>query len=184
MRDTFTQNTLSELIQSGLKRDLCVVTGAQGPVITVDGIEVLNFCSNNYLGLASDPRLKQAVEECIKEEGFGSGASRLISGNMAAHQRLEQSLSEFKGTESCLVFSTGYMANTGIISSLFGRDDIIFWDRLNHASIIDGIILSQAKSKRYAHCDMAALEGMLSLHVLIFLNNLTKQVLAAVRQFV
>ena len=152
---------LAALERQGLKRRLRDVAGAQGRKIILDGKEVLNFCSNNYLGLADDPRLREAAVECIQKEGVGSGASRLICGNMAAHRELEATIARFKGAESCLVFSTGYMANVGIISSVFGRDDMIFCDRLNHASIIDGIILSQAKFKRYPHSDMEALEEML-----------------------
>lgn len=152
---------LAALERQGLKRSLRTVSGAQGRKIILDGKEVLNFCSNNYLGLADDPRLREAAIECIKEEGVGSGASRLICGNMTAHRELEEEIARFKGARSCLTFSTGYMANVGIISSVFSRDDMIFCDRLNHASIIDGIILSQAKFKRYPHNDMQALEEML-----------------------
>ncbi|HBO97852.1 MAG TPA: 8-amino-7-oxononanoate synthase [Candidatus Omnitrophica bacterium] len=152
---------LAALERQGLKRCLRDVTGAQGRKIILDGKEVLNFCSNNYLGLADDPRLRRAAVECIEQEGIGSGASRLVCGNMTALRELEETIARFKGAESCLTFSTGYMANVGIISSVFGRDDIIFSDRLNHASIIDGIILSQARFKRYPHNDMEALEKML-----------------------
>lgn len=158
---TIWDEELAALERQGLKRRLRDVTGAQGREIILEGKEVLNFCSNNYLGLADDPRLREAAVECIQKEGIGSGASRLICGNMAAHRDLETMIARFKGAESCLVFSTGYMANVGIISSVFGRDDMIFCDRLNHASIIDGIILSQAKFKRYPHNDMEALEEML-----------------------
>lgn len=159
--DLYLDDTLIYLRQEGLKRDLRQVTGAQGAVIIIDGKKVLNFCSNNYLGLADDERVGQAAIHCIGDEGFGSGASRLICGNMTAHRQLEKSIAEFKGTEDCLVFSTGYMANVGIIPCLFGRDDIVFSDRLNHASIIDGIQLSRAQWKRYPHRDMNALEEML-----------------------
>ncbi len=158
---TIWDEELAALETQGLKRRLRDMTGAQGRKIILDGKEVLNFCSNNYLGLADDPRLREAASECIKEEGVGSGASRLVCGNMAAHRELEETIARFKGTQSCLTFSTGYMANVGIISSIFGRDDLILCDRLNHASIIDGIILSQAKFKRYPHNDMEALEEML-----------------------
>ena len=161
LTDTIWDEELAVLEGQGLKRRLRDVTGAQGWKIILDGKEVLNFCSNNYLGLADDPRLREAAIECIKEEGAGSGASRLICGNMAAHRELEETIARFKGVESCLLFSTGYMANVGIIASVFGRDDMIFCDRLNHASIIDGIILSQAKFKRYPHNDVQALEEML-----------------------
>jgi len=159
--ETFLDQTLLELQREGLKRKLRQLSGAQSQKITIEGKEVLNFCSNNYLGLADDERIRQAAISCMETEGFGSGASRLVCGNMTAHRQLEKSIAEFKGTENCLVFSTGYMANVGIIACLFGRDDIIYSDRLNHASIIDGVQLSQAKWKRYPHRDMNALEDML-----------------------
>ncbi len=158
---TIWDEELADLERRGLKRRLRDVAGTQGRKIILEGKEVLSFCSNNYLGLADDPRLREAAVECIQKEGVGSGASRLVCGNMEAHRELEETIARFKGAESCLTFSTGYMANAGIISSIFGRDDMIFCDRLNHASIIDGIILSQAKFKRYPHNDMEALEGML-----------------------
>jgi len=161
MQDIIFKNTLMDLEAQGLKRDLRLVNGAQGRFLNIDGREVLNFCSNNYLGLADDARLKEAAAEALQTNGFGSGASRLVCGNMTEHQLLEKKMTEFKETEASLLFSTGYMANVGIISSIFGHDDIIFSDRLNHASIIDGIKLSGAKFKRYPHRDMAALEKML-----------------------
>ena len=142
-------------------RSMREVEGAQGRYVNVNGKRVLNFCSNNYLGLANDPRLRQAAANCIDTEGVGSGASRLVCGNMSAHRRLEEDIADFKGVEACLVFSSGYMANVGIISSIYGKGDMIFCDRLNHASIIDGILLSGAQFKRYFHNDMVALEQML-----------------------
>lgn len=159
--ENFFQESLGTLENEGLRRHLRPQGGPQSKELTVEGRKVLNFCSNNYLGLAGDPRLKEAAIENIKEEGFGSGASRLVCGNMPAHERLEQAIARFEGTQDCLLFSSGYMANVGIISSVFGRDDIIFSDRLNHASILDGIFLSQARFKRYPHKDTAALEKML-----------------------
>jgi 7-keto-8-aminopelargonate synthetase-like enzyme len=158
---TFLDKTLTGLNDDGLKRELRELCGTQGREVVIEGRKVLNFCSNNYLGLAGDDRLGLAATECIKEEGFGAGASRLVCGNMSAHQKLEEGIAKFKGAQKCLVFSTGYMANVGIISSVFGRDDIIFSDRLNHASIVDGIRLSQARCRRYGHRDMDALEEML-----------------------
>lgn len=158
---TFLEDETALLEGWGLTRRLRRQEGAQGREIIVDGRKVLNFCSNDYLGLADDPRLKEAAVQTIGREGLGAGASRLVCGNMPAHQRLEETIARFKGTEGCLLFSTGYMANVGIISSVFGREDIIFSDRLNHASIIDGILLSQARLKRYPHRDMQALEAML-----------------------
>ena len=158
---TFFDETLDDLECDGLRRNLRQLSGSQGREVIIEGKKVLNFCSNNYLGLANDPRLGQAAADCMERQGFGSGASRLVCGNMDAHRKLETSIAQFKGTEDCLVFSTGYMANIGIISSIFDHNDIIFSDKLNHASIVDGIRLSQAQCRRYAHCDMDALEGML-----------------------
>ena len=158
---TFLEETLALLETKNLRRRLRLPDSWPRPRIVFEGKEVLNFCSNDYLGLADDERLCQAAREAMKIQGFGAGASRLICGHMKAHAELERKIAEFKGTESALTFSTGYMANVGIISSLFGRGDIIFSDKLNHASIIDGIILSQAEFKRYPHRDMDALEGML-----------------------
>jgi len=157
----FLKEALDALETKGLRRTLRAVDGPQGTKIKIDGREVLNFCSNNYLGLADDERVRQAAIQCIKKEGLGSGASRLVCGNMKAHHELENALARFKGKEASLVFNTGYMANVGIISSLFGRDDMILCDKLNHASIIDGILLSGAQYKRYPHCDMKALEDSL-----------------------
>ncbi|MDP2652546.1 MAG: 8-amino-7-oxononanoate synthase [Candidatus Omnitrophota bacterium] len=160
-KEVFFGNDIAALEQQQLRRRMRDVEGPQGRAIVLNGREVLNFCSNNYLGLADDPRLIRAAAECMEKEGFGSGASRLVCGNMASHRRLEEKIAAFKGAPAALVFSSGYMANVGIISSLMGRDDVVFSDRLNHASIIDGILLSQAKLKRYPHSDMDALEGML-----------------------
>ena len=158
----FLDQTLTDLDGSGLKRTMRPLSGAQGREVTVDGRKALNFCSNNYLGLAGDARLGRAAAEAVENEGFGAGASRLVCGNMTAHRRLEEGIARFKGAEGCLVFSTGYMANVGIIAGVFGRDDVIFSDRLNHASIVDGIQLSRAQCRRYAHRDMNALEELLA----------------------
>ena len=157
----FLDDSLSQIKHHDLIRRLQSVEGSQSARIIVNGRRVVNFCSNNYLGLANDPRLIQAAMICMQQEGFGSGAARLVCGNLAAHQRLEKKVAAFKGTERALLFSTGYMANVGIISALFDRRDIIFADRLNHASILDGIILSRALLRRYPHKDMDALEKML-----------------------
>jgi len=157
----FINQTLKNIDEKGLKRSLRDVSGKQSRRIFVDGKDVLNFCSNNYLGLADDVRLSKAAEDSLKTQGFGSGASRLVCGNLDAHRQLEKKIAQFKGSEDCLVFSTGYMANIGIISSVCTRDDIVFSDRLNHASIVDGIILSRATFTRYPHRDMDVLEKML-----------------------
>jgi len=153
---------ISTLKEKRLKRSLREIEGPQGARVVIEGREVVNLCSNDYLGLASDPILVEAACKCMQHKGLGSGASRLICGNMDILCRLEHDIAVFKGCESSIVFSTGYMANVGIISSLFNREDIIFSDRLNHASIIDGIILSRARFRRYPHNDMSTLTKMLA----------------------
>ncbi len=155
------EQELQTLEKKELRRSLRLVETAQGARITVDGTSVLNLCSNNYLGFADDERLKDAAIEAIKQYGVGSGASRLVCGTMKLHRALEEKLTEFKKTEACLVFNSGYTANVGIISALVKRGDIVFCDRLNHASIIDGIILSRAELRRYPHRDVNALAEML-----------------------
>lgn len=155
------RSELSRLRQTDLYRSLRRVDGGQGPILSVDGREVVNFSSNNYLGLANHPALCQAAKDAIDRYGCGSGASRLISGNMALHEELECKLAHFKGTEAALVFNSGFQANTGIFSTLMAADDLIFSDRLNHASIIDGCRLSRARIVVYRHCDMNHLEDEL-----------------------
>ena len=140
---------LQGLEELGLRRSLRTVNSPQGREIILDDKRVLNFCSNDYLGLANDARIKQAAREAIEEYGFGSGASRLVCGNMDPHEKLEADLATFKKTQSALVYSSGYMANTGIIPTLMDRQGVVISDKLNHASIIDGIILSRAKLLRY-----------------------------------
>jgi 8-amino-7-oxononanoate synthase len=149
---------LQKLQSASLYRTLRSVSSDQGPVLIVDGREVLNFSSNNYLGIANHPDLAAAVKEAIDRYGCGSGASRLISGNMTPHEELEAKLADFKGTEAALVFNSGFQANTGILSTLAGEGDAIFSDELNHASIIDGCRLSRAKTIVYAHCNLERLE--------------------------
>jgi len=145
----------------GLYRSRRVTEGAQGPELIVDGRHLLAFCSNDYLGLAADPRLAEAMNRGVARYGVGSGAAHLISGHSMAHHALEEELAEFTGRERALLFSTGYMANLGVISALVGRSDSVFEDRLNHASLIDGGLLSRARLKRYPHSDVGALAGQL-----------------------
>ena len=145
----------------GLYRSRRVTDGPQGPELVVDGRRVLAFCSNDYLGLAGDPRLAEAMNRGVARYGVGSGAAHLISGHSRAHHALEEELAEFTGRERALLFSTGYMANLGVISALLGRGDSVFEDRLNHASLIDGGLLSRARFRRYAHADVAALTTQL-----------------------
>ncbi len=157
----FIKKELIELEGKNLLRYLRLGEGPQGAHIVLDGKKVVNFCSNNYLGLANDKRIVSAAIKSLRKEGLGSGASRLVCGNMQAHEKLEKRIAKFKKAEKALVFNSGYAANVGIISALFGKGDIIFSDRLNHASIVDGIILSRSEFKRYPHNDMKALEGLL-----------------------
>jgi 8-amino-7-oxononanoate synthase len=162
MKTSYLQKDLQALEGLGIYRTLKTVDSPQGREITIENKRVLNFSSNDYLGLANDARIKKAAVEAIEEFGLGSGASRLICGNMAPHERLEEELAVFKKTERALVFSSGYMANTGIISALMDRRSIVLSDKLNHASIIDGIILSRARLVRYPHADMQALQELLT----------------------
>lgn len=127
----------------------------------LDGRRMLAFCSNDYLGLAADPRVAEAMIAGVRRYGVGSGAAHLISGHSHAHHALEEALAEFAGRERALLFSTGYMANLGVLSALLGRGDSVFEDRLNHASLIDGGLLSRARFKRYAHADPSALAAQL-----------------------
>jgi len=145
---------LEELRDSGLRRRLRLVSGPQGPRVTLDGEQVLLLCSNDYLGLANHPRVRGAAADAAMRWGAGAGASRLISGNMQPHTRLEKRLAAFKGYESALLFGSGYLANTGTVAALAGRGEIVFSDELNHASIIDGCRLSRAETFVYRHGDV------------------------------
>jgi glycine C-acetyltransferase/8-amino-7-oxononanoate synthase len=145
---------LEELRDRGLHRRLRLISGPQGPRVTLDGHPVLLLCSNNYLGLADHPRVRGAAAEAAMRWGAGAGASRLISGNMQPHRHLEERLAEFKGQESALLFGSGYLANTGTIAALAGQGEVVFSDELNHASIIDGCRLSRAETFVYRHGDV------------------------------
>ncbi len=161
MSADFIHDELEALKRDGLYRKLRRVEGEQGPTLLLDGREVLNFSSNNYLGLANHPALKKAAHEAIDRFGCGAVASRLISGNMALHEELEEKIAKLKGTETVLVFNSGFQANVGIIPTLAGDGDAIFSDELNHASIVDGCRLARAKTIVYPHCDMEALQDAL-----------------------
>ena len=145
---------LDELRDRGLHRRLRLVGGPQGPRVTLDGKQVLLLCSNDYLGLANHPKVRGAAAEAAMRWGAGAGASRLISGNMQPHSRLEKRLAAFKGYESALLFGSGYLANTGTIAALAGEGEVVFSDELNHASIIDGCRLSRAETFVYRHADV------------------------------
>ncbi|HVS29376.1 MAG TPA: 8-amino-7-oxononanoate synthase, partial [Solirubrobacteraceae bacterium] len=138
----------------GLYRRMRMVSGPQGPRVVLDGDPVLLLCSNNYLGLADHPRVRQAAAQAAMRWGVGAGASRLVSGNMTVHRRLEERLAEFKRSERCVLFGSGYLANLGVIGSLAGAGDVIFSDEYNHASIIDGCRLSRAETFVYRHGDV------------------------------
>src|SRR5215471_7816925 len=157
MAADFIQRELKALKEAGLYRSLRRIEGEQGPTLIVDGKEVLNFCSNNYLGLANHAALRAAAKEAIDRYGCGSGASRLISGNMELHEKLEERIARLKGTEAALVLNSGYQANTGLLSSLVSESDTIFSDELNHASLIDGCRLARAHVVVYPHRDVERL---------------------------
>jgi 8-amino-7-oxononanoate synthase len=145
---------LGELRARGLHRRLRQVDGPQGPQVLLGGRPVLLLCSNNYLGLADHPLVREAAAEAAMRWGAGAGASRLISGTMEPHLQLEASLAEFKGYESALLFGSGYLANTGVIAALAGEGEVVFSDELNHASIVDGCRLSRAETFVYRHGDL------------------------------
>jgi glycine C-acetyltransferase len=152
----FLDDEVAALRAQGLFRWPRELAGEQAPVCVYDGRRVINLCSNNYLGLASHPRLKEAARRAIEAYGVGSGAVRTIAGNMAIHQVLERRLAEFKRTEAALLYQSGFTANAGTVSALLGKEDVVVSDELNHASIIDGCRLSGAERKIYPHKDVAA----------------------------
>lgn len=154
-----------ELIRSsGLFRSTRLISGKQAAHVQMNGRDMVLLCSNNYLGLADHPTLSEASIRATAVYGTSSAASRLVSGTMELHEELEAEIASFKESESALIFNGGYAANTGIIAALVGRGDVIFSDRLNHASIIDGAILSGARLIRYPHNDYTALEVLLQKH--------------------
>ena len=155
------QKELDQLANQGMLRSLRIVEDGQGPKVHVNGREVLLLCSNNYLGIANHPALVEAMLTATRQFGAGSGASRLISGTFPPHAALEERIAAFKGTQAALMFNSGYAANTGILQGLFGPDDVIFSDELNHASIIDGCRLATARTVVYPHCDTSALAELM-----------------------
>lgn len=153
---------LELLREQGLYRTMPRIEGGQGSWVVLDGKKVLLLCSNNYLGLADHPNLKEAAIRAVEKYGVGSGASRLVSGTMELHLSLEERIASFKGSERALLFNSGYAANTGVISALAQKGDILFCDKLNHASIVDGCLLSRAQLVRYPHNDLAFLRRRLA----------------------
>ncbi|HTB50880.1 MAG TPA: 8-amino-7-oxononanoate synthase [Solirubrobacteraceae bacterium] len=158
------EERLLELERLGLARRLRTVSGRQGPRVLLDEASVLLLCSNNYLGLADHPKVREAAAEAAMRWGVGAGASRLVSGTMTIHRRLEQRLAAFEGSEACVLFGSGYLANLGVIGALAGPGDTIFSDELNHASIIDGCRASRAEVVVYRHLDADQLERRLHEH--------------------
>ena len=155
-------NELADLDRDGLRRRLRQRQGAQGARVRIDDREFLNFGSNDYLGYAGDERLARAAIEAIDQEGWGSGASPLITGRGHLHQQLEERLAQFEGTEAALLFSSGFAANAGTVAALVGPGDVVYCDRKNHASLMDGCRLSRADVRPYRHCDWQHLEQLLA----------------------
>jgi len=155
------ETELQNLKDTGLYNRIRTLSSPQGAWLVVDGKRVLNFCSNNYLGLANHPHIVQSVREVVESYGVGPAAVRSIAGTTAIHLELEQRLAKFKGVEAAITFQSGFCANLGTIPALVGKEDAVFSDELNHASIIDGCRLSGAKIIRYTHCDPADLDRQL-----------------------
>jgi glycine C-acetyltransferase len=156
------QDEIQKLKDDGLYNRIRTLSSPQGAWLVVDGKRVLNFCSNNYLGLANHPRIVAAAQEAVRKYGVGPAAVRSIAGTMELHLELERRLAAFKGVQSAITFQSGFTANMGTIPALVGKDDAVFSDELNHASIIDGCRLSGAKIIRYAHCNPEDLNRVLS----------------------
>jgi 8-amino-7-oxononanoate synthase len=148
------QDRLAELRELGLYRRTRMVSGPQGPRVVLDGRPVLLLCSNNYLGLADHPRVREAAADAAMRWGVGAGASRLVSGTMTVHRRLEERLARFEGTDAALLFGSGYLANLGVVSALAGAGSVVLSDELNHASMIDGCRLARAETFVYRHADV------------------------------
>jgi len=152
---------LDDLKQQHRYRQRKVVDNVDGVEIMIDGNRVINFSSNDYLGLSQHPEVVAALQRGVEQYGTGSGAAHLITGHSRAHHQLEEELADFTGYPHALLFSTGYMANLGTISALMGQGDAVFEDRLNHASLIDGGLISGARLQRYLHADVDSLDGKL-----------------------
>ncbi len=155
---------LSELAQADQLRVRRIVDGPQEASMLIDGKRVFSYGSNDYLGLANHPKVVEAAMRALKKYGLGAGASHMVSGHMRAHHELEERLADYLSLPKAILFSSGYAANMGILTALAGRGDTIFADKLNHACLNDGAILSRANFKRYAHVDLVKLEAMLAVH--------------------
>jgi glycine C-acetyltransferase len=161
-KTAFIRDEVQELKNQGLYNTIRTIEGPQGAHLTVNGREVLNFCANNYLGLANDPRMVAAVTAALARYGVGPGAVRTIAGTMTIHTELEAALARFKGVEATISLQSGFAANLAVIPALVGAGDFIISDELNHASIVDGVRLSKAARKIYAHNDVAMLRERLA----------------------
>ncbi|MBN2388835.1 MAG: glycine C-acetyltransferase [Anaerolineales bacterium] len=155
------QEEIQALKDAGFYNQIRTISSPQGAWLVIDGQRYLNFCSNNYLGLANHPRLVEAAKKAIDQYGVGPGAVRVISGTNDLHIELEERMARFKGVEAAITLQSGFQANTAVIPALIGKKDYIFSDRLNHASIIDGCRLSGGKVVPYEHCDMASLDEVI-----------------------
>ena len=149
----------SDLKDANRWRTRCLIDSPQRAVVSSDDVSLVNFSSNDYLGFAANPMLIQAASQGVEQWGVGAGASHLVCGHQTPHQNLEGELAEFVGAERALLFSNGYMANLALCTALIGKGDLLLMDRLNHASIVDGAKLSDARFKRYAHCDLGHAEA-------------------------
>src|SRR5213080_221393 len=152
---------LSRLREQKLYQKLRILETEQLPVANFDGQEVINLSSNNYLGLTTHPKLKEAAVQAVEEFGVGSGAVRTIAGTMTLHMELEEKIAKFKRVEASVVFQSGFAANAGTVQAILGKEDVIISDELNHASIIDGCRLSRAEIRIFPHKDLSALERIL-----------------------
>lgn len=161
MATDWIKKQVDELKEQNLYNNILTIESAIGPEIQIEGKKILNFCSNNYLGLANNPEMKKAAIEAIEKYGIGPGAVRTIAGTMTLHRELEEKLAKFKKAEAVITFQTGFVANLAVIPALVGENDLIFSDELNHASIIDGCRLSKAQVIRFAHADAKDLEAKL-----------------------
>jgi glycine C-acetyltransferase len=155
---TWIEEEISQLKEKGLYTNIRTIDSPMDARVTINGREMLNFCANNYLGLANHPRLREAAKQAIDEYGIGPGAVRTIAGTMSLHIQLEERLAAFKRAEACITLQSGFTANLATIPALVGRGDVIFSDRLNHASIIDGCRLSRARIVAYEHSDVDDLQ--------------------------
>jgi 8-amino-7-oxononanoate synthase len=163
--DEWAQDDLASIDRQGLRRSIELVESPQGAVIQIDDERLVNFSSNDYLGLANDVSLTAAATRAFRTRGLGAGASRLVVGSTTAHDSLERAIADFEQTESALLFNSGFAANTGVIPALFGPGDVIFSDALNHASIIDGCRLSRAEVVVYPHADAKTLLHLAQRHL-------------------